>query len=163
MNSERKLSLVKPPAPSGEGPASPVEHRRGLRPDKPGSAPIPPLEDPRLDLPADEIEPTDEELREAEALRKALDRGEDPLAQALRAAFRPAPLADSDLDAILARAMGDLDAPPTAIEERDADRLRVALDEHDAQRAGRLLAGPGARTTVADDSAAATAVALRTA
>jgi hypothetical protein len=143
MKGERKLSLVKPPAPAPPGEDLAKE--------------------PRLDLPPDEAEPTQEELREAEALRMALDRGEDPMAAALRAAFRPAPIGDSDLDAILARAMGDLDAPPTAIEEREADRLRAALEGHDAQRAGRLIAGPGARASLPEDSTGAAAVALRAA
>lgn len=143
MKGERKLSLVKPgsPAPNGD------------------------LGAPRateIDLPDGEPPITDEELREAEALREALDHGGDPLATALRSAFEPAPIAGGDLDAILARAMGDLDAPPTALEEREAERLRVSLDQHDAQREGRLVAGPGARPAAVEDTAA-TAVALRAA
>jgi hypothetical protein len=149
MKGERKLSLVKPASPA-----------------------------PSVDLPEGEPPVTDEELREAEALRKALSHigapGRDkralrpephqddaPLATALRAAFEPAPIDDTDLDAILVRAMGDLDAPPTAVEQRDADRLRGALDDHDAQREGRVVAGPGARP--AEDAETALAVALRAA
>ena len=135
MKGERKLSLVKPPPPA------------------------------RVELPEGEPEVTEDELREAEALREALDRGEDPFASALRAAASPSPAAPRDLDAILARAMGDLDAPPTAIEEREADRLRLGLEEHDAQREGRLAVGPGRRERErdTDESAAPLAVALRAA
>lgn len=136
MNGDRKLSLVKPGATTA---------------------------DPsRVELPDGEPPVTEDELREAEALRASLDRGEDPLAIALRAAAAPSAIDGGDLDAILARAMGDLDAPPTALEEREADRLRVALDEHDAQREGRLARGPGARRE-AEGEAAALAVALRAA
>jgi hypothetical protein len=133
MKGERKLSLVKPP------PSASVE------------------------LPEGEPEVTEEELREAEALRMALDRGEDPFASALRAAVSPSPAAPRDLDAILARAMGDLDALPTAIEEREAERLRLGLEEHDALREGRLAVGPGRREREEDEGAAPLAVALRAA
>jgi hypothetical protein len=77
---------------------------------------------------ADEAPFTEAELREAAALREALDRGADPLATALQAAHRPASLADDDLDAILARALGEGDAPPTRLEREAAESLRVALD-----------------------------------
>ncbi len=77
---------------------------------------------------ADEPPFTDDELREAVASRGALDRGVDPLASSLRAAYRPASLAEGDLDAILARALGDEDAPPTRLEREAADRLRSALE-----------------------------------
>lgn len=144
MKGERKLMLVKPPASAENDLES-------------GQDPTAVL------LPEGEPEPTAEELREAEALRKALDRGDDPTALALRSAFAPASLDAGDLDAILARAMGDLDAAPTAIESAEADRLRTTLEEHDAQRAGRLIAGPGARAQLAEDSSAARAIALRAA
>lgn len=151
MKGERKLSLVKPPPPGSDG-------ESGLGPDAARLA-----ANPGLDLPDGEPEVTEEELREAEALRKALERGDEPFASALRAAASPAPASSRDLDAILARAMGDLDAPPTAIEEQQADRLRIALDEHDAQRAGRLAVGPGRRERDQDEGAAPLAVALRAA
>lgn len=152
MSGERKLSLVKPPASapaSDEAPAG-----VGL---PSGSA-----------LPDGEPEVTEDERREAEALRKALDRGDDPVAEALRAAFAPAPLAEGDLDAILARALAAdaaeaVDAPATSIEAREAERLRVALDEHDALRAGRVVMGPGARGGAREDGNPAVAVALRAA
>ncbi len=70
---------------------------------------------------------TEDELRDAAALRGALDRGADPLASALQAAYRPASLADDDLDAILARALHDGDAPPTRLERDGAERLRSEL------------------------------------
>lgn len=136
MKGERKLSLVKPPPgpePSGGDDA---------------------------DL---EREATPEELREAEALRRAMERGEEPMALALQAAFRPRSLEDDDLDAILARAMGDDDARSTSIEEREADRLRATLEEHDALRTGRIVAGPGARSTAPEDTTASAAIALRAA
>ncbi len=135
MKGERKLSLVKP------------------------------LPSASVELPEGEPEVTEEELRAAEALRAALDRGEDPFASALRAAVSPSPAAPRDLDAILARAMGDLEAPPTAIEEREAERLRLGLEEHDAQREGRLAVGPGRRERERDkdEGAAPLAVALRAA
>lgn len=76
----------------------------------------------------DEAPFTEAELREAAALRGALDRGADPLASALSAAYRPASLADDDLDAILARALGEGDAPATRLERDAAESLRAALD-----------------------------------
>lgn len=141
MNRERPLSLVKPgdAAPSAGAEHTPAD----------------------LELLGGEP-PTEAELREAEALRKSMERGDDPFASALRAAFDPAPIESPDLDAILARAMGDLDAPATSIEEREAERLRVALDEHDALREGRLAVGPGARRAP-EGEPAAVAVALRAA
>lgn len=143
MNGERKLSLVKPGAPRSADLAA-NDAARGI------------------DLPEGEPPVTDEELREAEALRASLERGGDPLASALRAAVSPTPIEAGDLDAILARAMGDLDAPPTALEEREAERLRVALDEHDAQREGRLARVPVPRRE-AEGEPAALAIALRAA
>jgi hypothetical protein len=77
---------------------------------------------------SDEPPFTEDELREAAALRGALDRGADPLASALSAAYRPASLADEDLDAILARALGEGDAPATRLERDAAESLRVALE-----------------------------------
>ena len=133
MKGDRKLSLVKAPssAPGAELP-SPVDEAlaKGLA----------------IELPEGEPEVTEAELREAEALRASLDRGEDPFASALRAALSPSPAAERDLESILAHALGDLEAPPTSIEEGEAERLRVTLEEHDAERAGRLVAGPGRRT-----------------
>jgi hypothetical protein len=96
---ERKLRLV-PPDPQAE----------------PSAAPAPD------DL--DEI--TDEERAAAEALREALEHGADPLAAELRAAHAPAPIADLDLDALVARALGDEDAS-TQAERKAADRLRAEL------------------------------------
>jgi hypothetical protein len=85
----------------------------------------------RLVPPPEDTPPADEASAEervaAEALRDALAHGEEPLAAELRAAFAPAPLAEADLDAILARALGD-EAAATAAERRAADRLRAELD-----------------------------------
>ena len=85
---------------------------------------------PAADALGDRDEPpfTEEELREADALRGSLERGGDPLAASLQAAYRPAQLASDDLEAILARALGEEDAPPTRIELEGAARLRVALE-----------------------------------
>lgn len=70
---------------------------------------------------------TDEERAAAEALRDALDRGDAPLADELRAAFAPRDLAGDDLDAIVARALGD-EAAATAHEREAAERLRAELE-----------------------------------
>lgn len=110
-----------------------------------------------------DVEATPEELREAEALRRSLERGEDPMALALRAAFRPGAIEADDLDAVLARAMGDEGAAATSIEQADADRLRSALEEHDALRSGKVVAGPGARAELPAESSASAAVAMRAA
>jgi hypothetical protein len=88
---------------------------------------------------------TEEELREAAALRTTLERGGDPFAASLQAAYRPAPLADDDLEAILARALGEGDAPPTRLEREAAARLRADLErggdlEGDAAILGDLRA-----------------------
>ncbi len=180
MKGERKLSLVKPPPSEGAG-----SRDEGLGGGELAEG---------LDLDA-----TPEELREAEALRRSLERGDEaafdlgasgrasasegshpavelgasgragarhvpnPMVETLRAAYRPAPIDGGDLEAILARALGDLDAPPTRIEAAEAERVRVTLEEHDALRAGRLLAGPGSRSALPEDSTAAAAVALRAA
>ncbi|WP_437625793.1 hypothetical protein [Sorangium sp. So ce1151] len=85
----------------------------------------------RLALVAPEADPlapaSDDELRAARELAEALDQGEVPLAAALRAAARPAGLDRADHEALLARALGDEDAPPTRAEQRAAERLRDAL------------------------------------
>ena len=111
MKGERKLSLVKPPPLGSRGKGSAL-------PPAGGGTPHPTLgEEMRgaVDF-EDELEATPEELREAEALRRSLERGEDPMALALQAAFRPGAIEADDLDAILARAMGDEDAAATSIE-----------------------------------------------
>lgn len=82
---------------------------------------------------------TEEELRDAGALRDALERGDDPLAASLHAAYRPASLAEADLDAILARALDEGDAPPTRIEDEAAARLRDAIDRGDFEGEAALL------------------------
>ena len=70
---------------------------------------------------------TDEEIAAAAALRDALDAGAEPLFVELRAAHVPGPLAPADLDAIVARAMGD-DAATTSAERAAAERLRAELE-----------------------------------
>jgi hypothetical protein len=90
-----------------------MKGERKLRLVKGGSEP--PLE-------GDEPPFTPEEIAAAEALR---DEG-DPLFAALKAAHQPAALPEDDLDALLARAMGD-DAATTSTERAAADRLRAEL------------------------------------
>lgn len=83
----------------------------------------------------DEPPPTEAELREALELERALDQGIDPLAAALRSAYRPEPLEEVDHEALLARALGDASAPPTAAEKREAARLAGELDAMKGRRA----------------------------
>ncbi|WP_438028737.1 hypothetical protein [Sorangium sp. So ce233] len=106
------------------------------------------------------------ELRAARELAEALDRGEVPLADALRAAARPAGLDRADHEALLARALGDEDAPPTRAERRAADRLREALEPRAEGEPGRGdgTGGEGTRgPSDARDELAELAVALRAA
>jgi len=100
MKGERKLRLVKG---GGDPPASP-----------------PPLL-------SDEPPFTEEELAAADALREALDAGQDPLALELRGAYAPAPLAEADLDAIVSRALGE-EFAATGVERAAAERLRAELE-----------------------------------
>jgi hypothetical protein len=89
----------------------------------------------------DEPPPDEAELEAARALRDALEDGVDPMADALRAAWAPEALAPSDVDALVARSLGDALAPPTSLEVREAERLRAALDDReDAGEAALLLA-----------------------
>jgi hypothetical protein len=123
MKGERRLRLV-PPAP-------PEADRRALAASGEGEEPP----------------PTEAELREAAALNEALERGADPLAASLRSAFRPEVLDDTDHDAILARALGDLSAPATKAEQREAERLAGELE---GMRGARI---PGAMAGSTSDSA----------
>ncbi|WP_437309725.1 hypothetical protein [Sorangium sp. So ce388] len=107
----------------------------------------------RLALVAPEADPlapaSDDELRAARELAEALEQGEVPLAAALRAAARPDGLDRADHEALLARALGDEDAPPTRTEQRAAERLRDALQPgglgRDEPGRGRGPGGEGAR------------------
>jgi hypothetical protein len=110
MKGERHLKLVPPP------PQEPFDGAPG-------------------DAGADEPPPTEAELREAMELERALDQGIDPLAAALRSAYRPSLLEDVDHEALLARAFGDAGAPPTAAERREAERLAGELDAMKGRRA----------------------------
>ncbi|WP_437290270.1 hypothetical protein [Sorangium sp. So ce406] len=104
------------------------------------------------------------ELRAARALADALDRGEVPLADALRAAARPVGLDRADHEALLARALGDEDAPPTRAERRAAERLREALEPRAEGEPERGAGGEGTRgPSDARDELAELAVALRAA
>jgi hypothetical protein len=91
------------------------------------------------DVGQDEPPFTEEELRAAAALRETLARGGDALAASLQAAYRPSPLAEGDLDALLARALGDGDAPPTRLEGEAAARLRAELERGDLEGESALL------------------------
>ena len=99
--------------------------------------------------PNEEAPISDEERAAAEALRDALDRHDEPLAAELRAAFAPDALGEADLDALLARAMGDEDAA-TRAEREAADRLRAELEgaaplrEAATLHALRMAASPSA-------------------
>ncbi|WP_437877976.1 hypothetical protein [Sorangium sp. So ce513] len=111
---------------------------------------------------------SDAELRAARELAEALDRGEVPLADALRAAARPVGLDREEHEALLARALGDEDAPPTRAERRAAERLRDALEPRAAGGGepgrGGGAGGEGARASSdARDELAELAVALRAA
>lgn len=83
----------------------------------------------------DEAEPTEEELREAEALRLALENGEDPLLGALRAAHGLTSMDDELHDDMIERALhgggesAELDATPTPSERVAAERLRAAIED----------------------------------
>lgn len=79
------------------------------------------------DAPAEEPPFSDEELAEAAALRERLDRGQEPLFAELRAAHVPGPLAEPDLDAILARVLGD-ESATTAAERAAGEALRAQLE-----------------------------------
>ncbi|WP_434046868.1 MULTISPECIES: hypothetical protein [Sorangium] len=108
----------------------------------------------------------DAELRAARELAEALDRGEVPLADALRAAARPVGLDRADHEALLARALGDEGAPPTRAERRAAERLREALEPRAEGAPGRAdgAGGEGSRgPSDARDALAELAVALRAA
>lgn len=107
MKGERKLRLVK----GGDAKPSDGDEPRPLR-----------------ETPEGVLEPaTAAEVAAAEALREALEAGEEPLFAELKAAHLPGPLAPTDLDAILARALGDDDAS-TAAERAAAERLRAELE-----------------------------------
>ncbi|WP_437959607.1 hypothetical protein WME76_08085 [Sorangium sp. So ce119] len=103
------------------------------------------------------------ELRAARELAEALDRGEVPLADALRAAARPVGLDRADHEALLARALGDEDAPPTRAERRAAERLREALEPRAEGAPGRGGGAGGEGTRGPSDALAELAVALRAA
>lgn len=123
---------------------------------------------PAADALGDQDEPpfTEEELREAGALRGALERGDDPLAASLQAAYRPASLDEDDLEAILARSLGEGDAPPTRTEREAAERLRASLEgggdlEGEAALLGDLRAAhrPAALSSARNEELIARAVA----
>src|SRR5262249_38875570 len=71
---------------------------------------------------------TDAERAEAERLRVALESDREPTSSALKAAWSPEALDAPDHEALLARALGDLGAPPTKAEWREATALRDGLD-----------------------------------
>ncbi|WP_437908825.1 hypothetical protein WME95_13565 [Sorangium sp. So ce327] len=142
--------------PAGDGP---LERRAGADRGRrlalvvPGAEPVAPA--------------SDDELGAARALAEALDRGEVPLADALRAAARPAGLDRADHEALLARALGDEGAPPTKAELRAAERLREALEPQAASGGGPGRGGSGGEGALgspdARDELAELAVALRAA
>jgi hypothetical protein len=112
---------------------------------------VPPAQQPGEPR-GEETPASEQELRQAGALAEAIERGDDPLARALRFAFggsagtspgtlpgprsaaAPAALDEADHEALIARALGDEAAPPTRAEQAAAERLREALEG--APRAG---------------------------
>ena len=70
----------------------------------------------------DEPEASAEEASSAEDLRLRLERGGEPLAELLRAAHCPAPIARNDAEAVLGRAFGD-ESSATELEIRAASEL----------------------------------------
>jgi len=122
MKNERKLRLVQPLAPEGGSAAPPSGGPPG----------------------GDEPPFSEEEIRDAALLRDAIERGDEPVSSALRAAWKPGALQEPDFEALLARGLGSSDeirdaAPsgaheaPAAPEERDAaDQLRAALALRDS-------------------------------
>jgi hypothetical protein len=77
--------------------------------------------------PSDEAPPTEAEIAEAEALRALLEDGREPISNSLRAAHAPPALTEPDHDALLARALGDILAPPTRVEQAEAEHLAQEL------------------------------------
>jgi hypothetical protein len=111
---------------------------------------------------------TDEERAAADTLREALDGGPRPsrLARELRAAYVPAPLDPADLDALVARALGD-ESAATAAERAAAERLRADLagetgldggsGEADLLRSLKVAARPNAIPTARNEALLAAA------
>lgn len=75
----------------------------------------------------DEAPPTEAELAEAEALRNLLEEGREPISNSLRAAHAPLALTEPDHEALLARALGDVLAPATRVEQQEAEHLAGEL------------------------------------
>ena len=91
-------------------------------------------------------------MRSARPKRSASrsSEGTSPISSSLRAAYAPEPASDLDHEAILARALGDLDAPPTDAESRAAERLREALATAPPRRRGVAAKLDRARGTDAE-------------
>jgi hypothetical protein len=137
MTEERKLRLVHSALPTDDG-AAPRAGAAGQ-------------DDPHPDAPV-----TDEEQALAEELRQALERGDEPVSSSLRAAWQPPELALRDHDALLARALGAVDAPSTNAEERAAALLRDALEPSgSAARTAARLALEGSHEEALADLARA--------
>ena len=90
------------------------------------------------DAPAEEPPFSAEEMAEAAALRERIDLGEEPLFAELKVAHVPGPIGETDLDAILARAMGD-EAATTAAERAAGEALRAQLEGEAPAREGAEL------------------------
>ena len=97
-----------------------------------------PAPDAKADDLGDEAPITAEERERAEALRAALERGDEPLAAGLRAAFAPRAIDADDVDALVARALGDEIAARRA-EREAADRLRAELSGEAPIHEGAVL------------------------
>lgn len=93
-----------------------------------------------LDLP-----PTEEELREAARLRDALERGDDPFVEALRAAHAPTDLPRAKHDALVDAALAARKARPKGRVIRVAFGVGVAFV---AAAAAALVVASGSLTPV---------------
>lgn len=79
---------------------------------------------------ADEPPPTPEERAEAEALRDALERDDEPISGALRALYRPKELETPEVDALLDRA---LEPSAAEVDEDDAAGIEGPMPADDEE------------------------------
>jgi hypothetical protein len=84
------------------------------------------------DAPADALDdapPSEQELREAEALREAIERGDEPVSSSLRAAYAPRPLEVEDRDALVRLAVEGAPSggAPARADAAEEERAAAAL------------------------------------
>ena len=80
-----------------------------------------------------------EELALAERTRIELERGESTLAASLRAAWSPDALDAIDHEALIARGLGEVEAPATAAEARASKALAASLEATGAEQAAPFV------------------------